>query len=172
MNVNNKKGFVLIETIIVMSILLIGMILLYSNYNKMILNSGKINYYDNVEDIYTAYYISKYLEDLINLNNYDNHLDISTIDNNQLLENLNVVKIYYFSKKEFKNIFDKKNNKTCEEDKNQLICFDGSTINYLKSIENKAEVDKCDDDNKFCITIVKLNRDSHYYFAKYEEYNI
>ena len=43
-----NKGFVLLETIIVMSVLLIGMILLYSNYNRIFMNSGKISYYDNV----------------------------------------------------------------------------------------------------------------------------
>ena len=49
MSIKNK-GFVLLETIIVMSVLLIGMILLYSNYNRIFMNSGKISYYDNVED--------------------------------------------------------------------------------------------------------------------------
>ena len=58
MSIKNK-GFVLLETIIVMSVLLIGMILLYSNYNRIFMNSGKISYYDNVEDMYTAYYASK-----------------------------------------------------------------------------------------------------------------
>ena len=53
MSIKNK-GFVLLETIIVMSVLLIGMILLYSNYNRIFMNSSKISYYDNVEDMYTS----------------------------------------------------------------------------------------------------------------------
>ena len=53
-----------------MSILLIGMILLYSNYNKLFINSGKISYNDNVEDIYTAYYVYQKREN-IGYNNGD-----------------------------------------------------------------------------------------------------
>ena len=169
---NNKKGFVLIETIIVMSVLLIGMILLYSNYNKIIINSGKISYYDNVEDMYTAYYAYKYRNDFTNSNSNDMQtINVSMIDNSNvknLFNNLNIVKVYYFSKTGFEDIF-KKSDKKCADDKNQLICYDGSTINYFRSIENKTDIDKCNDEP--CLTIVKLNRNGHYYFAKYEAYN-
>ena len=73
----NKKGFVLLETIIVMSVLLIGMILLYSNYNKLFINYGKISYSDNVEDIYTAYYAYQKRENI----GYNNG-DIESISKN------------------------------------------------------------------------------------------
>lgn len=169
---NNKKGFVLIETIIVMSVLLIGMTLLYSNYNKIIINSGKISYYDNVEDIYTAYYAYKYSNNFNNVNNNDMQtINVSMMDNSNvknLFNNLNIVKVYYFSRTGFENIF-KASDKKCAEDKNQLICYDGSTINYLRSIKNKTDIDKCNDEP--CLTIVKLNRNGHYYFAKYEAYD-
>ena len=175
MFVTNKKGFVLIETIIVMSVLLIGMIILYSNYNKMIINSSKVNYYDNVEDMYTAYYAYKYVNDLATWNN-DNDYKVIKIDDSlgknfkDIFSNLNIEMIYYFSKKGFENIFSEKDG-NCEDKPNQLLCYDGTTINYLRSIENKNDTSKCDDSNVPCITIVKINRDDNYYFAKYEAYD-
>lgn len=165
----NKKGFVLLETIIVMSILLIGMILLYSNYNKLFINSGKISYNDNVEDIYTAYYVYQKREN-IGYNNGDiQSINVNNLTNefNDILNNLNIEKIYYFKKNAFNNIFNNQNG-DCNN-LNKLICYDGTTINYLKSIENKADVDKCVDDD-VCITIVKIKRNGYYYFAKYESY--
>ena len=174
MFVTNKKGFVLIETIIVMSVLLIGMIILYSNYNKMIINSSKVNYYDNVDDMYTAYYTYKYANDLIAWNSDSNYEVIKTGNLGEnfknIFSNLNIETIYYFSKKGFENIFSEKDG-NCEDKPNQLLCYDGTTINYLRSIENKNDTSKCDDSNVPCITIVKINRDDHYYFAKYEAYD-
>ena len=174
--ISNKKGFVLIETIIVMSVLLIGMIILYSNYNKMIINSSKVNYYDNVDDMYTAYYAYKYVNDLATWNS-DNDYKVIKIDDSlgenfkKIFSNLNIETIYYFSKKGFENIFSEKDG-NCEDKPNQLLCYDGTTINYLRSIENKNDTSKCDDSNQVpCITIVKINRDDHYYFAKYEAYD-
>lgn len=174
MVVTNKKGFVLIETIIVMSVLLIGMIILYSNYNKMIINSSKVNYYDNVDDMYTAYYSYKYVNDLATWNSDSDYKVIKTGDLGEnfkkIFYNLNIETIYYFSKKGFENIFSEKDG-NCEDKPNQLLCYDGTTINYLRSIENKNDTSKCGDSNVPCITIVKINRDVHYYFAKYEAYN-
>lgn len=159
-----NKGFVLLETIIVMSVLLIGMILLYSNYNKIFMNSGKISYYDNVQDMYAAYYV--YINrEVINSNN----AKVIDVDNNNILSNLDIVKIYFINKDIFEKLYDN-SNPNCETF-DSLDCFDGSTIAYLKSIENKSEVDKCGN-NDDCLTIVKIKRDGHYYFARYEAYNI
>ena len=55
----NKKGFVLMETIIVMTVLSIALIYLYTTYVKVLGSASKVSYYDNVEDMYTAYYASK-----------------------------------------------------------------------------------------------------------------
>ena len=163
MSIKNK-GFVLLETIIVMSILLIGMILLYSNYNRIFMNSGKISYYDNVEDMYTAYYV--YLnKDTINTNSNE----VVDVSNNEVLNNLGIERIYFIDKDVFQNLYTKK--ATSCETLDSLDCFDGTTIAYLKSIENKSNVDKCAENND-CLTIVKIKRGNHYYFAKFEAYNI
>ena len=163
MSIKNK-GFVLLETIIVMSVLLIGMILLYSNYNRIFMNSGKISYYDNVEDMYTAYYV--YLnKDTINTSS-NGVIDVS---DNEVLKNLGIERIYFIDKDVFTNLYTKEVS-NCEN-LDSLNCFDGSTIAYLKSIENKSDVDKCAENND-CLTIVKIKRGNHYYFAKYEAYNV
>ena len=163
MSIKNK-GFVLLETIIVMSVLLIGMILLYSNYNRIFMNSGKISYYDNVEDMYTAYYV--YLnKDTINTGSNE----VVDVSNNEVLKNLGIERIYFIDKDVFTNLYTKEVS-NCEN-LDSLNCFDGSTIAYLKSIQNKANIDKCKE-KKDCLTIVKINRKGHYYFAKYEAYNV
>ena len=163
MSIKNK-GFVLLETIIVMSVLLIGMILLYSNYNRIFMNSGKISYYDNVEDMYTAYYV--YLnKDTINTSSNE----VVNVSDNEVLKNLGIERIYFIDKDVFTNLYTKEVS-NCEK-LDSLDCFDGTTIAYLKSIENKSDVDKCKE-NKDCLTIVKINRKGHYYFAKYEAYNV
>ena len=163
MSIKNK-GFVLLETIIVMSVLLIGMILLYSNYNRIFMNSGKISYYDNVEDMYTAYYV--YLnKDTINTSSNE----VVDVSDNEVLKNLGIERIYFIDKDVFTNLYTKEVS-SCEN-LDSLNCFDGSTIAYLKSIQNKANTDKCKE-KKDCLTIVKINRQGHYYFAKYEAYNV
>ena len=163
MSIKNK-GFVLLETIIVMSVLLIGMILLYSNYNRIFMNSGKISYYDNVEDMYTAYYV--YLnKDTINTNSNE----VVDVSDNEVLKNLDIERIYFIDKDVFTNLYTKEVS-NCEN-LDSLDCFDGTTIAYLKSIENKTEVNKCEN-NKDCLTIVKIKRGNHYYFAKFEAYKI
>ena len=122
-----NKGFVLLETIIVMSVLLIGMILLYSNYNRIFMNSGKISYYDNVEVMYTAYYV--YLnKDTINTSS-NGVVDVS---DNEVLKNLGIERIYFIDKDVFTNLYTKEVS-NCEN-LDSLNCFDGSTIAYLKSI--------------------------------------
>lgn len=141
---NNNKGFVLMETIIVMSVIALSMIVLYSTYNKIISNSGSVTNYDNVQDIYTAYYAYKFKDKLSDEN---------------VKGNLDIVDIYYFSTGDVKNIVDGKFN---------FKEYNGSTINYINSIKNSVNMD-CDTDSNTCLTIVKLKRNNQFYFAKYEE---
>lgn len=50
----NNKGFVLMETIIVMSVLSLALMTLYSSYVKIMSNSKAKNYYDTPEALYIA----------------------------------------------------------------------------------------------------------------------
>lgn len=155
----NNKGFVMIETIIVMSILALGLISLYTSY-VLIIKRTQTKNSGNATNTYIAYQINKYLNDN-NLNTYSSNLDtpyyieiynlggnyvkrdcgisneetvcsasaIISSEEKELYLNLNIEKIYYMTKS-IKDIFND----------NIILLFDGSTINYLNSIKNDANI--------------------------------
>ena len=55
----NNKGFVLMETIIVMSVLSVALMTLYSSYVKIMANSKTKNFYDTPEALYIAEAVSR-----------------------------------------------------------------------------------------------------------------
>ena len=147
----NRKGFVLMETIIVMTVLSIALIYLYTTYVKVLGSASKVSYYDNVEDMYTAYYASKLYS----------KIDNKEIEkNSDIITNLDIVNIIYMSKDSIINL-----------SKDDILQYDGSTIDYIRSVENevknKVKDKTCNDP---CLTIVKIKRNNKFYFAKYENY--
>lgn len=56
---NNRKGFVFIETIVVISVLTIALMSLYANYAKIMSNTKELNTFDTVEYNYKTYYIKE-----------------------------------------------------------------------------------------------------------------
>ena len=139
----NKKGFVLMETIIVMTVLSIALIYLYTTYVKVLGSASKISYYDNVEDMYTAYYASRLYDKITNE-------EISL--NSEIITNLDIVNIIYLSKDDILGL-----NNT------NILNYDGSTINYIRSIENEVKntiaSKTC---NVPCLTIVKIKRNNNH----------
>ena len=55
----NNKGFVLMETIIVMSVLSVALMTLHSSYVKIMANSKAKNFYDTPEALYIAEAVSR-----------------------------------------------------------------------------------------------------------------
>ena len=55
----NNKGFVLMETIIVMSVLSLALMTLYSSYVKIMANTKAKNFYDTPEALYIAEAVSR-----------------------------------------------------------------------------------------------------------------
>lgn len=151
----NEKGFVLMETIIVMTVLSIALIYLYTTYVKVLGSASKVSYYDNVEDMYTAYYASKLYSKIKN-----HEIEITS----DIIKNLDIVNIIYMSKDDLDNLYN-------YETENHILTFDGSTIDYIRSVENevknKIKGKTCNDP---CLTIVKIKRNNKFYFAKYENY--
>lgn len=147
----NKRGFVLIETIIVMTVLSIALIYLYTTYVKVLASASKVSYYDNVEDMYTAYYASRLYSKIENK-------EIAKTSN--IITNLDIVDIIYMSKDNIINL-----------SKDDILQYDGSTIDYIRSVENeiknRVKNKTCNDP---CLTIVKIKRNNKFYFAKYENY--
>ena len=147
----NKRGFVLMETIIVMTVLSIALIYLYTTYVKVLASASKVSYYDNVEDMYTAYYASRLYSKIENK-------EIAKTSN--IITNLDIVDIIYMSKDNIINL-----------SKDDILQYDGSTIDYIRSVENevknRVKNKTCNDP---CLTIVKIKRNNKFYFAKYENY--
>ena len=58
----NKKGFIFVETIIVIAILLSSLMLIYSLYASSVSNENIRLRYDDTAKLYEAFYLRKYLE--------------------------------------------------------------------------------------------------------------
>ena len=59
----NKKGFVLVETIIVMSVVMIALIGIYNSYITVIKKSKQTLLYDNINDVYRLNIIRKMMNE-------------------------------------------------------------------------------------------------------------
>ncbi len=57
----DKKGFILVETIVVMSVVMIALLGIYKSYSTVIKKSVQSAYYDNINDIYRLGVIKKIL---------------------------------------------------------------------------------------------------------------
>ncbi|MDD4795062.1 MAG: prepilin-type N-terminal cleavage/methylation domain-containing protein [Bacilli bacterium] len=125
----NNKGFVMIETIIVVTILSIGLISLYSSYNLILSKASTKSYYDNAEHVYKSYFVGKYLEENNYLNFSGNFKDV-LIDNDliNIADAFDIDKIY-LAKGSYSNI----------TSKNFLLQLDGSTINYINNMDGYDE---------------------------------
>lgn len=66
----NKKGFVLMETIVVISVLCIVLVVLYSAYSGLLNDVKKKSLYDKAEYIYKTNIVRDYLESSLNENEY------------------------------------------------------------------------------------------------------
>ena len=60
--VKRKKGFVLVETIIVTSILLVSLMVVYTNFTTATSKEKTKLRYDDIADIYKLYYLKDYIE--------------------------------------------------------------------------------------------------------------
>lgn len=65
------KGFVLTETIVVITVLCVIMITLYAAYSSVLIKVNKKSLYDNTEYIYKTNIIRDYLEDTLNRDDYE-----------------------------------------------------------------------------------------------------
>lgn len=57
-----KRGFALLETIVVITFVTVSLLLLYSTFTSMVDNSKKNALYDDATNIYKIYYLKEYLE--------------------------------------------------------------------------------------------------------------
>ena len=145
-----KKGFALLETLIVITFLIVSLLLLYGTFSNMLSNSKKNILYDNASNIYKAYYVKEYLN-LGSLNIETN--DIKEITCNEinisgcttLLNELEITKLY------IANI----NLKDYDKEK-----YTSNLNNYLDTLSNKSN-------NKYRL-ILEFNNEDILAFASIE----
>ena len=71
----NNKGFVFIETLIVVSVLTVSLLILYSSYSSLIRNEKNRLKFDDTSYLYRTYYIEKFFRNF--------RLDLATIELNK-----------------------------------------------------------------------------------------
>ena len=146
-----KKGFALLETLIVITFLMVSLLLLYGTFSNMLSNSKKNILYDNASNIYKAYYVKEYLS-LGALQNIETN-DIKEITCNEinisgcttLLNELEITKLY------IANI----NLKEYDKEK-----YTSNLNNYLDTLSNKSN-------NKYRL-ILEFNNEDILAFASIE----
>ena len=146
-----KKGFALLETLIVITFLMVSLLLLYGTFSNMLSNSKKNILYDNASNIYKAYYVKEYLS-LGSLQNIETN-DIKEITCNEinilgcdtLLNELEIKKLY------IANI----NLKDYDKEK-----YTSNLNNYLDTLSNKSN-------NKYRL-ILEFNNEDILAFASIE----
>ena len=139
MQVNNK-GFVFIETIVVICVLTVSLITLYTNYEKIMVNTKEFNTFDTTEYNYKTYFLKKKYFDRIGINaclsfesvfSDDGYVKLCKIEDTLDLDKYDAYIIDYLNNQEIKgtNIFlaEYKKNDTNDPDLYQTYI---SSINY------------------------------------------
>lgn len=141
-----KKGFVLMETIVVISVLCVILVLLYSSYSNILLKVKRKELYDNTEYIYKAGLVRNYLEGALTTLDYQSNVtmycknsedissdkwcydeDITDDKKNELFKSLGVESVYIT----IWNV-----NEISAAD---LSTFEATTQNYIKWLNSTDE---------------------------------
>ena len=92
-----KRGFALLETMIVITFVLVSLLLLYKSVNNMYKNTRQNIMYDDVSNIYKTYYLKEYISLNNDINTNYKELTCNNLNINNCLElfkELNLNKIY------------------------------------------------------------------------------
>ncbi|MDE5538953.1 MAG: type II secretion system GspH family protein [Bacilli bacterium] len=126
-----KRGFAILETLIVITFLAVSLLMLYSTFTSMVNNSKRNLLYDNVSDIYKVDYLKEYLmldklatlvdESKIKMISCS---DFSLASCNSLINEMKINKMYVVK-------YDLKN---YEQD-----LYSSSFNNYLDTLSNKGD---------------------------------
>lgn len=134
----NKKGFVLMETIVVIVVVSVALLTIFSSYNKILSKLRTENKYDTSEYIYITKYIKDYLQgkvsvtDICSISNekceeFTSHELSQKLDNEQK-KLYNIEKIYLLTSL---NEFDKE----MTNGKKNSSLFDAYIIDYIKKLD-------------------------------------
>lgn len=140
-----KKGFVLMETIVVITVLCVILIMLYASYSKILVNVSKKSLYDNTEYLYKASVVRDYLEDVIEQSSYQSSQiymvcrnTISDIDSKCYDKTINNFKNDLFKMMGVESVYITIWN-TDEIDATSITTFEATTQNYIKTMDPTDE---------------------------------
>lgn len=132
----SKKGFVLMETIVVIVVISVALLTLFSSYNKILTKVQSENKNDNPEYLYMTYYVKEYLKKykassctVANIGNSNlssaptNYATTTYLGSSSRLKSFNIKKIHIISV----------GNGTYTE--NNLKWFDAYMIDYIKGLD-------------------------------------
>ncbi len=122
-----KRGFALLETIVVITFLSVSLLLLYGTFSNMISNSKRNLLYDDASNIYKVYYIKEYL----GLDNFKVNGDIEEIDCDGLVSGCNKLLDSFEVENMYITYYDLKN---YDSD-----LYSSSFNNYVDSLSNKGD---------------------------------
>ena len=80
----NKKGFVLMETIVVITVLCVVLVTLFGAYSKILIDVSNRSLYNNTEYVYKSSIIREYLESKLNIVEFMGTEYVSGYCSNQL----------------------------------------------------------------------------------------
>lgn len=125
----NNKGFVMIETIIVICVLSIGLISLYSSYSLILSKTNTKSTYDNSEYLYKTYFVAKELK-LKNITSINGNIEEKTSSIDQIIKDNFKIKAVYLTKMNPSSV--------------NLLSLDGTTINYIRTLNDYDDANSND----------------------------
>jgi len=145
----NKKGFVLMETIVVITVLCVILVVLYASYFNLLISVKKKRLYDNTEYIYKTEVVREYLEKELEPESYNNSTYMVYCRNANISSDSTIKKCY---DKDISNNFENELFKTLGVEAiyitwwytpsispDALKSFEATTQNYIKSMDPTDE---------------------------------
>ncbi len=143
----NKKGFIFVETIIVITIVLSSLLIVYSLYSSSLNQENKRLRYDDISKVYETYYIKKYLE-TFELDTLKNNIKDDVLYQNIYAGQSDLFGGYYNNEKLFfENMWNELHiqaiylttydvSDMCDSGTTRPICSDRNLVNYLDTLDN------------------------------------
>lgn len=132
-----KNGFILMETIVVISVLCVILVMLYGAYSNILIKVSERSLYDNAEYIYKTVIVRDYLEDIYIPEGYYTVICSNLIPNNDRCYTDNVdgderATLFQFLEVEavYLTYWD-----TTSINAKEFTNFEATTQNYIKSLD-------------------------------------
>ena len=151
----NRKGFVLLETIVVLLVTVVSMLGLYLTYSFVFKNLNQTKYYDNINDVYklNIFYNMMYSDIDTGRNGYiivnSNNCSDKLFGDYNCMDLMNKLGFEYI-------IYTDKDLDIILSSTSQSSELKNTDINYIKRLEHNYS---------YLIGVYKSNKDENYYYV-------